>query len=40
MKALISDLLDYKLNRVTIDIPDKDGAEHCSLTVRASVETC
>ena len=27
MKALISDLLDYKLNRVTIDIPEKDGNE-------------
>lgn len=25
-QALISDLLDCKLNRVTIDIPDKEGA--------------
>ena len=36
MKALISDLLDYKLNRVTIDIPDKDGTEHCSIALSLS----
>lgn len=28
-QALITDLLDAKLNKVTIDIPDKDGECDC-----------